>query len=355
MSQIERGETVNLDQWDKEADDARQAFHEKFGFDDNDPIDKFEGQLMKACGIDTSRTKIVVGEDGKRQEVAWTKADVISAMERSRIYSENSVRKQLVEEVAYAMDSQFLGLRSAKTEAGIEASEDSSNIIHLVAAILERFRAAPGDLTHDRGAVRKPQHWEEAQMLEIIRRTVLDPRYVVVSTEYGGFSFRSYREEGFIEKLFSREPKKGENHEQFFKGLRDEAYTNVEKYSEDDWVRIVQEEKVYLLEFIKRAAKSAQYRTDWVRMESGFMRGGKYIHPDYMLEEMMKEAGLAEQASAVIQEVEDLSKIIPIIEQRLGRRIDFRQLLDFFNPMESLKPRTLEVDDENRYIEDYLL
>lgn len=200
--------------------------------------------------------------------------------------------------------------------------------------ITERY-PTPGMVTETRSA---------AEMLEVMRRVVLKPAYMVMEgiAKSDIVPVRSY-EDDFWDTLDDRrkhveaQMKDPKDFDEYMVVQERVAHENPQHYSEKEWQEILLAEMQYLLEYTQESAQRLTYdfdeRVDFI---SSLTKDGKPIYPDDFIARARQEVSKLMELMKGVQGLTEFDQILPWIKQRFGDDTTYQT---FFQKLGAMRPQ----------------
>ncbi len=208
-----------------------------------------------------SDTKIVEDDDGKQVEVPYSHDDILQHLEVMEHQGEIGTRRHLARDM-------MLALESVDQAASEMAGEDliRFNLIRDISfVLLERVLSSEVDVS-DPSPVSFPGVIFEAELVEVIRREVLDPSYAVIPGIGESISsVPSFCDLGWAEKISEQiqgiEEEYGDLElEKFRQKQLERVLKNLDTRTPEEWINISKEVERHILIWLKGRV----HRNEWL-------------------------------------------------------------------------------------------
>lgn len=282
-----------------------------------------------------SRQLAVAGPDGVELR-DWTMAEIHRTMDDLQEKQESEIRGRLNEELIVATTWQE-NYFSEKRFRGKNRHFvlESQQVTDLVRSLLSEFSRSKEDLTYP-WVLEMTEDRYAAEAVEVIRRTVLKPTYILMEGPAEGpiTSIPSYNENEFWQNYEEQLQgiKSGLENPDDIDSLRqaqkETALHNPAEYSPEEWRRILAKEKRYLHEYLTSRARRAYSKfAETVGYAESLYDGRKKVYHAKDVKEFIKNNRLTGFATYCMQGITDFEGVIPTFEQTFGMKVGFQDIL----------------------------
>ncbi len=330
--EVESGKrTRDVDQLLQKAEETRKQVEEVQRL----VHDNFGGSAAPYIGLMMgSEKKVITNPDGSTEEAEWTLGDLMSEWDKQGEIEEREVRVQLAEEILLTVRYQHDFFIRREEPAEYHQSEQA---IECTLALLEWVAKSPDNIT-DRypvgGMVAETR--DAAEMLEVIRRVVLRPSYMIME----GVARSDIRpvpsyEDDFWDVLDERrarveaQMKNPRDHDEYMSTQVKVTHDNPKQYTWDEWKEILNEEMVYLHEYLQGCAvRSVGEMRERVDFYSSLTKDGQHLLTQEVKEKWDDQV---RDIAAIVDELlalEKFEQVLPWIKQKFGEVATFKTLLE---------------------------
>lgn len=318
-------EPINIEDIEREAqktaqhaDEVTSILEEKFVSDN----------FLKTMG------SLLLGSDTNENGEPWSMRDMVSWLQEARAQGEVRIRRSLSREMMYLLESQdgVIGGADEDTQIKLSLTRD------FIAAVLMRVIKSEEKIA-DPYPVTDTETRYEAELLEVIRRSVFNPTYIIVEGVAKGSisSLPSYYENYF---WLDREREMEESGlkeldsyktggERFYQAQQARTRSNVDNLTSEGWVDVANLEEMYIIEYLhERAKRFSDDRRDSYKFWSSVEKGGKPMLSDSVKSSIKSSTELAINKASEIENLESLRDIRSWIKQELGEEATFNTLLE---------------------------
>ncbi len=286
-----------------------------------------------------SKEREVKGEDGLTEMRPWTLADIFELDRQGYPERERGARRSLTQETVIGLREQqeFFTTAEHPRLAEVEA------VIDFTTAIAKRVLASEKSITEP-FTIYASATYDEAEMMEIIRRTILEPTYMLMEGHAEGpiGVIPSYDEDDeFWDPMSERDQKVSSQ----MKDPRDYterrevqkriALNNPKGYDSEKWEEILDKEAIYLYQYalvaagrdsgaLQRAAKFYASLTD----------NGQPVHSNEQLAPLNVRVEELTRIYEEIKGLEGFRQLSGWIKQRFGPEATFQTLLQTLSPVD---------------------
>jgi len=295
-----------------------------------------------------SRQLAVAGPDGVQLQ-DWSMDDINKAADRLQAQQENDIRIQLNEELIVATSRQNIHFSERRFRGkNIHFKKESQQVTDLVRDLLMEVLQSDEDLTYP-WIDEMTEDRYAAEALEVIRRTLLRPTYILIEGRAEGpiASVPSYDEDDFWYSCDQRrdeilsgveDPNNPANSDKVYRAQKQAALQNLTNYTPQEWRQILELEKRYLHEYLTaRARRTFTQYTVTVSYAERLYDGRRRAFYARDINSFMKKNAFTGYAAYLLQGITDFDGIIPTFEQTfkrtLGYKFSFRDILGMVNPL----------------------
>lgn len=282
----------------------------------------------------------VTKPDGSIEKTPWTLQDIFDHERENRPQYEKNTRQTLVREVAIGLDQQ----RAFFTTSEHPRLPEVESVIQFTAALMQRLLASEGSITEPFPWGDKPDAYSDAEMLEIMRRTLLKPHYMIMEGFAQGEirTIPSYDEvSDFWEPSNERDAqvkallKNPQDLEEYQKIQKHIALTNPRSYDNEEWENILDRQQVYLLEYAATFLTAATNKLARnMELLDLYTVNEQPLVSETTLLLLKEELGKLLKISSQFAEVTDFNKLLRKIQNQFGSDADYQTLFQAFKPMD---------------------
>lgn len=289
--------------------------------------------------------KTVTAPDGTTTQVDYSDEDFFREDQRQLEEAEGESRVEMTQDISFALNTQW---RFTLIPNGRRYAQDHRRIVGLSAALLHRVVSSDDSIADDRPMDITETRWE-AEALEVVRRTVMQPYYGVVEglNEGAIYSIPSFfdirgtwtyagdpdqiAKDRKLDKILEVQKAKGGDLREIDRQL---SADRVESYGDAKWMNIFDAEQVYLFEYLQGCMERTLTDSRGSRLfMARAVRGGQMaFSPD----EISQSEGREITVKSIEEEFSKLKTLTDAegwIKTRFGPEATFQTLLQTLNPI----------------------
>lgn len=275
--------------------------------------------------------KIFMGAPTKIDGSQWTLADLDQAWDKMILQQEEGTRRHLARDMMLAIEAQTQFFQEA--EHPMKKASDTN--IELAVALMERVLAS-GEKITERFALNEGETPREAMALELLRRKILRPTYILVEIPKLDEEFMEEREELITDKMKAVVTR---DTNEYFRLEDERIRQGLESRSEQEWTGILEEESSELTDYLKLClVRNINERKDSLQFLSRLRHKGKRLLPVETENEWKKGIEDLEEMQQELSKVNDTQGALAWIKGRFGDGASFRSFLQYLNPIDELEP-----------------
>lgn len=286
--------------------------------------------------------------DGTVTKSDWSWDDVNTVFDREKATEEKELEGLVHTEIIAALQAQDSFFNNSRFRGSHKHMPEHSAVsTELIRAILKRFYVREDPLTDRWGPMSERQY--EAEALEVIRRTILKPSYMLIEGKAKGpiSSIASYDEQTDFWDQFDERKAKVETQttedmdsDQIFEVSQKIALENPSTYSRKEWIAILKKERKFLKEFLNAAARrTLQESRDTMLLAENISEQGIRLTSGEELRDLREQNEYTDKVAGWVREMDDITQVRRLADH-LGLPDGFDGLLltlHFFRPsMEEL-------------------
>lgn len=280
-----------------------------------------------------------INPDGSIETHPWTMQDILELERENYPSSERETRKSLTRELIIGLRQQLDFFTTSEHPRLTEVEA----VIDFTTALTQRILASEESIT-EVFMPSKSVTYDAAEMIEIIRRTILEPHYMIIE----GFAqgairvIPSYDDDiEFWDLSNQREDKiraqmkDPENHDEFMRVQEQVALTNPENHDTEKWEEILDKETVYLYEFALTFARRT--RAEFHRglnFLTSLTDGGQPIYSEEQLSNLRAKANTIDKIAREMEKLSSFQQLQDFIKQTFGQDANSQTLFQALRPID---------------------
>lgn len=286
-----------------------------------------------------SSHKLVFDADGIGHAEDWTIEELMERGDEMNADSEKKVRESLDEELSAVEKYQAKFFKDRYFGKNQHLFDESEQVQEYIRELRCEVRNSNAKLAYP-WVIDEREERRAAEFLEVIRRTVLKPSYVIMEGVGEGYitSIPSFDDPKSMDELDERRNNSGyviggpEKYKDYRARLVQEAMDNPKSYSSEEWREILDKEKTYLFEYLKgRAIRGLRAMFNHIDMSDRLYDGRKKVFKKKDMEKLNEQYTPAFLVPTIVRGVSSLEDLHPSLKATLGEDLTPRQLLMALN------------------------